>query len=399
MIPPSDVTAWSAIAPWATPDQVEQDLVLSRLMVEFARHPVLGPELTMRGGTCLHKLWLPRPYRYSEDLDYVRTTTGGVGHLIDAVREVAERVGFQDVRSRIAIHPKVVLRTTSSTGAALRVKVEMNTFERSPSWPPTTRRLQITSAWFTGTADVPTFALEELLATKIRALLQRAKGRDAFDLWLVARAFDVDPNDTAECFEPYRPEGWSPVRARANLAAKVRDDAYLEDLRPLVADWPDGFDGEATSASPRAENAAPPPAPPRPRATPPRSRRRGARPSPAHRRATARSAAPALPADRASRAHRASRTSLDVVVPYIAGTYDEHRFRVDHGEARIMAVTMGGEYTVDGWGRCGSRETRRDARRRATGPAERTDPLGRGGSAGRSAPSTPTPRAPRPHAT
>ena len=42
------------------------------------------------------------------------------------------------------------------------------------------------------------------------------------------------------------------------------------------------------------------------------------------------------------------RTSLDVVVPYIAGTYDEHRFRVVHGRAHIFEVTMGGEYTVDG---------------------------------------------------
>lgn len=70
MIAPSDVTAWSAIAPWATPDQIEQDL------------------------------------------DYVRTTSGGVGHLLDAVREVAEHVGFQDVRSRVGVHPKIVLRTT-----------------------------------------------------------------------------------------------------------------------------------------------------------------------------------------------------------------------------------------------------------------------------------------------
>ncbi len=40
--------------------------------------------------------------------------------------------------------------------------------------------------------------------------------------------------------------------------------------------------------------------------------------------------------------------SLDVVVPYIAGTYDEHRFRVVHGRAHIFEVTMGGEYAVDG---------------------------------------------------
>lgn len=40
--------------------------------------------------------------------------------------------------------------------------------------------------------------------------------------------------------------------------------------------------------------------------------------------------------------------ALDVAVPYIAGTYDEHRFRIVHGRAHIFEVTMGGEYTVDG---------------------------------------------------
>ena len=40
---------------------------------------------------------------------------------------------------------------------------------------------------------------------------------------------------------------------------------------------------------------------------------------------------------------------LDVVVPYIAGTYDEHRFRVVHGRAHIFDVTMGGKYAVDGY--------------------------------------------------
>ena len=39
---------------------------------------------------------------------------------------------------------------------------------------------------------------------------------------------------------------------------------------------------------------------------------------------------------------------LDVAVPYIAGTYDEHRFRVVHGRAHVFEVTLGGEYAVDG---------------------------------------------------
>ena len=48
------------------------------------------------------------------------------------------------------------------------------------------------------------------------------------------------------------------------------------------------------------------------------------------------------------RAHGTEDCSLDVVVPYIAGTYDEHRFRVVHGRAHILEVTMGGKYAVDG---------------------------------------------------
>lgn len=249
MIPQADVAAWSRRAPWPTPEQVEQDLVLARLMVEIAQHPVLGPELVMRGGTCLHKLWLPRPYRYSEDLDYVRTTSNGVGAVLDAVREVATRVGFAEVRSQVGRHPKLSLRATTASGRPLRVKVEMNTFERSPARPITTRPLSVTSSWFTGSAEIPTFVLEELIATKLRALYQRAKGRDAFDLWLVAQAFDLDPAEVADCFAPYRPDGWSPTLARTNLAAKLANRSFLEDLRPLVIDWPDGFDTESAEAA------------------------------------------------------------------------------------------------------------------------------------------------------
>jgi hypothetical protein len=60
--------AWRSRAPWPNPVQIEQDLLLSRLMIEIARDEVLGPELAMRGGTCLHKLHLPTPLRYSAAL-------------------------------------------------------------------------------------------------------------------------------------------------------------------------------------------------------------------------------------------------------------------------------------------------------------------------------------------
>ena len=146
--------------------------MLSRLIVEIANHPLLGEELVFRGGTCLHKVWLDRPWRYSEDLDYVRRTGGGVGEILDSIRDVAVAVGFDRVQTDVRRYPKVRLDTSFMRGGRMRVKVELNTFERSPARPTVTRTLDVDSPWFSGTADVPTFALEELVATKMRALFQ-----------------------------------------------------------------------------------------------------------------------------------------------------------------------------------------------------------------------------------
>ena len=78
MIPRDAITAWGVDHRWPLRDQVEQDLLLSRAICAIAEDPYLSGELVFRGGTALHKLHLDRPYRYSEDLDYVRRTAGGI---------------------------------------------------------------------------------------------------------------------------------------------------------------------------------------------------------------------------------------------------------------------------------------------------------------------------------
>ena len=123
----------------------------------------------------------------------------------------------------------------------MRIKVEINTFERSPAEPTVTKELKVDSPWFSDGAVVPTFSLEELTATKIRALFQRKKGRDLFDLWLAVEQAGAAPQDIAACFGPYRPDGWTPNRALANLEAKLDDREFTQDLEQLLPDWPDGY--------------------------------------------------------------------------------------------------------------------------------------------------------------
>lgn len=247
MIPRPAITAWGRKVPWPTVEQIEQDLLLCRLIVEIANDDYLGDELVFRGGTCMHKLHAPEPLRYSEDLDYVRSTSGGIRQLTSAVTQIGKRLDME-VRTRLTEHPKMFLRAHYETGAGpMRIKIEVNTFERSPARPPIRIPFHVDASWFTGSAEVLTFTLDEVVATKIRALFQRSKGRDLFDLWLALTRLGVPASSIVEAFAPYRPDGYTRRRAELNLRDKVRRSTFREDIRPLVSAWPEGYDIDAAA--------------------------------------------------------------------------------------------------------------------------------------------------------
>lgn len=247
MIPARHIRAWSRIAPWIAEEQIEQDLVLSRLIIEIANHPLLGDELVFRGGTCLHKVVLAEPLRYSEDLDYVRATHGPIGPILDAIREVGAGLGM-DVKTDVGSYPKARLRAPFESGASLmRVKIEINTYETSPARPHRRASYRVESGWWSGRGEVLTFQPEELVATKLRALFQRKKGRDLFDLWLALTVLSLDPAEIVACFGPYRPEGYTAERARQGLEEHVADVGFRDDLLPLLREVPEGYDIDAAA--------------------------------------------------------------------------------------------------------------------------------------------------------
>ena len=92
MIPRDYVTAWRERAPWVQDSQVEQDLILSRALVEIFSHPVLAAGLAMRGGTAIYKLYFQPATRYSEDIDLVQIDAGPAGPLMDAMKQGAQSV-------------------------------------------------------------------------------------------------------------------------------------------------------------------------------------------------------------------------------------------------------------------------------------------------------------------
>jgi len=69
LIPRDYITEWRQHAPWTEDGQVEQDLIISRAVIELFSDEFLAEELRFRGGTALNKLHFPEPLRYSEDID------------------------------------------------------------------------------------------------------------------------------------------------------------------------------------------------------------------------------------------------------------------------------------------------------------------------------------------
>ena len=93
--------------------------------------------------------------------------------------------------------------------------------------------------------------LDELLGTKMRALYQRRKGRDLFDLWLGLTEGRADPTRIVECFRRYMAHGGQTVSRsefELNLAGKREHPGFTADLRDLLPVG-SGYDFEAGFAA------------------------------------------------------------------------------------------------------------------------------------------------------
>jgi predicted nucleotidyltransferase component of viral defense system len=213
VIPRASITAWRRTAPWPDNTQVEQDLVLSRALVELFRRPAFAEGAVFRGGTALHKLFFDPPGRYSEDIDLVQRTAGPIGPLADEIRAALDpwlrTPKWKAGQGRFTLLYR--FDTTFTPVVQMRVKIEINTREHFAVHGYATQRVEVANPWFSGHADVATFSLPELLGTKLRALYQRKKGRDLFDLDLALDHPAFDGDRLLEAFEQYMAFGGTPV--------------------------------------------------------------------------------------------------------------------------------------------------------------------------------------------
>lgn len=235
MIAENILEGWRKNAPWPLLSQVEQDLIISRALVELYNNDYLKTRIAFRGGTALHKLILPRPLRYSEDIDLNRLETGAGGKIIDGVRDSLDAMlgkPFKVNSTERSI--KIIYKYNSVDGNSRRLKVEMNVRETLPEKELQVIPYRVESNYFQGSTKILAFNTEEMIGTKIRALYQRSKGRDLFDLFEVGKT-KVDWDNIVSSFKKLN-IGANQKDFISNLEAKMKDQDFLTDMNPLLPD-------------------------------------------------------------------------------------------------------------------------------------------------------------------
>ncbi len=211
MIPRAFVTSWRKRAPWASDTLVEQDLVLSRALIDLFSSGLIAEQLAFRGGTALHKMFFDPPGRFSEDIDLVQINPGPIGPVMHTIRDRLDgwlgAPSTKQSRGRVTLLYRFV--SEIEPVGRRRLKVEINTREHFTVLGFEARPLRVSNPWFQGTAPVTLFKLEELLGTKLRALYQRKKGRDLFDLGLGLALPAIREERIVECFFRWRSTGRS----------------------------------------------------------------------------------------------------------------------------------------------------------------------------------------------
>lgn len=241
MIPQAYITEWSNNVPWQTNEQVEQDLIICRALIAIFSDEFLASSLAFRGGTALHKLYLHPQPRYSEDIDLVQIRPEPIKETIQRLQKQLSFIDHNSVVDQRRNNNTLKFRFSSEFPPVqtLRVKIEINCKEHFSVLGYQKFPFEVKSSWFAGSCNLTTYRLEELLGTKLRALYQRRKGRDLYDLYkALVQVPDLDKQAILRCYQEYMKFVVNQLPTRKqfiqNMEVKIQDAEFYGDTLALL---------------------------------------------------------------------------------------------------------------------------------------------------------------------
>jgi predicted nucleotidyltransferase component of viral defense system len=188
---------------------VEKDFALGWLLSGIGADPQLGRAWIFKGGTCLKKCFV-ETWRFSEDLDFTVVPGGPIApdavlpilrailvRLRDAsgIDFLAQEPRLKPLAAGEAAEGSVYYRGPRQTPSAARLKLDLTRLEEIVLAPVERAIHHAYPDSLPGRATVLCYAFEELFAEKIRALADRLRPRDLYDVVNLLRNADLAPSE------------------------------------------------------------------------------------------------------------------------------------------------------------------------------------------------------------
>ncbi len=174
-------------------DLLEKVYHLTQALNEIQKNVILSTNLTLKGGTALNFLYLDIS-RLSIDIDFNYTGEITKENMIKirpsiekSVVNLGEALGYNvKERGSSYILSRHSLQYTTIRDTKDQIKVEINYLDRLPIGNLVTRRFPSIFP------DIPmfsvtTYSLEEMIAQKTKACLERTESRDIYDLFCLSK--------------------------------------------------------------------------------------------------------------------------------------------------------------------------------------------------------------------
>jgi hypothetical protein len=157
--------------------------------------------------------------------------------LVDAFRDALSWLGkCQREQAGHSMHLVFRFAPDSAPQTALKLKVEINTREHEVLFGYRRYPFEVASDWYSARTEIVSFEPEELFGTKLRALLQRRKNRDLFDLDHGLMQLGLDRDKVVTCLNHFLALEDHPIsRAEAEeRMLKKLTRSLTEDIEPLL---------------------------------------------------------------------------------------------------------------------------------------------------------------------
>lgn len=170
---------------------VEKDYFLA-LVLQMIYNSKLKDKLVFKGGTAIHHLYLDQ-LRFSEDLDFTALDTISISDLEEVIKpfDFLEIVKYYPSKFALKVER---LKFVGPLGQANSIKLDVS-FDQNLILPAT--EIDYRNI-FKVPITVQAMALEEICAEKLRAINERARYRDFYDLATVLKNNNFEPEKILE---------------------------------------------------------------------------------------------------------------------------------------------------------------------------------------------------------